>query len=540
MIRLISCTVLALVCAACSTDAVTLPIDFNEQKVKVVEVDYGVELGPAVALPGVQGGPIATVLGDAQLLEQFLKAGIDTVRLPQGYLCDYTLSGVFPSPAGNPDDPAAYSFGSIDAAMAGASALGGVVLWQAIWDVGLTNCDEAAQPDGSGKPPADKALWAKVVVNTLRHFNSDLLSGTPGAVWDDPSGREFGVRHVEFLDDPMGRGGYTDVTAVVDDFVLFAESVKTAFPNVFDGTPRISVVGPAMSVGSAGEVAGGPILQFLDELITRGKIDLLDVLSFQTAVTHPAENGAIAVALRAALDERALSDRVELWATRYTPDPTLPETEEPTNELQVGPWSIYAGAFATATKIHWQETVDRAIFYRGDRRHRSIDGSNISIVEQSPLWDKAGQWRPAGIAWQPWRLMTGGIGDDGQPTKRRLQVRSGNDVDADGLAVLAVREDNPCPDALFEQCPKVFVLVANTNVQLGQSQVDYQLNIAGLTNTGEGTRQVRINWSIIDETTREFTFAESTLITLIDDELFYQFESSVPAVDFLEIELNPR
>lgn len=526
-----------LLLSACDTDAVLLPEDFNEQKVKIIEVDSRVELGGVRQLPGLQGGPVATILGDNPLIEQFLKAGVDVVRLPQGYLCDYTLSGIFPNPNGDPTNAEDYDFAKIDTVMAGAAAVGGDIIFQAMYDVGLDTCAVGAL-DGvqTGAPPKDMNKWKTVVVNTLRHFNDDLVA----AEQKMPNGKEFGVRYVEFWDAPMVRGGYNDAASLAADFIQMAESVKLAFPDLAEGQPRMTVMGPAMIIGDAASVAAGthPIVGFVDALRDQGKIGLLDVLTFQTAVRHPSENAAIAAALRKVLDERTLVD-VPMWATRYEPDPSV--NIAPKNELEVPFWSIYAGAFASATRVAWQDTVDRAIFYRGDRRHRSLDGSDITSAEQSPLWDGKGEFRPAGIAWQPWRLLASRYHDRAADGKKRVFVKAPPATDADGLFVMAVKDsDAECANSPGQKCPKLFLLIANTNTHLGQTQVDYQIHIDGLGEKGEGERQAVLNWSLIDIGTREFTFTETINLTLIDGDLFYQLSTTIPAVDFIQIDLGPQ
>ena len=512
---------------ACGTDAVLLPENFNEQKVKVVDIDYRVELAPIESRAGLQGGPAPTITGDLPLTENFLKAGADIVRLPQGYLCDYTLSGIFPVPDADPAKPESYAFGKIDTVVGAASSVASVV-FQATWDVGITSCSVGADGDQTGQPPADISLWTTVVVNTLRHFNKGLLVESNPA--DQPwiaDARSHNVRAVEFIDDPMGRGGYTDVGKVVTDFVAMAEAVKAAFPNDGQGDPVLKVVGPAMTIASAASLPTHAIVAFMDQLVALGKGDLLDALSIQTAVEFPYENKVIADALRAAMDDRGLSG-AELWVTRYEPDPTI--FLEPTNVLDVPSWSLVSGAFATATRILWQGTVDQAFFYRGDRRHRSVDGTDILAAEKSPLWSGTGEWQPAGIAWQPWLIMGG---------KVRLQVEPPEQVDQNGLAVLSGKDVNAtCSDDATRTCARIWVLIANSNTHLSQKQLSYQIRVKGVTATEDASRQVIVRHSIINEGTGEFAYEPLDLVPLVGTDFFYQLESSVPAVDFIEVELT--
>ena len=79
------------------------------------------------------------------------------------------------------------------------------------------------------------------------------------------------------------------------------------------------------------------------------------------------------------------------------------------------------------------------------------------------------------------------------------------------------------------------MLVANSNTHLGQTQLSYQLAVSGLSTESQ---QVRVSWSTINAATTEFTFVQSSLVSVGNGTLFYQLESSVPAVDFLQIELG--
>ena len=513
--------VIASLAAGCGTDAVVLPPDFNAKKVKKIDIFYNVDDGTVRNFAGVQGGPQKTLHSDASLLDDFLRAGIDLMRVPDGYLCDYAMSGIFPDAGADPTKNESYSFQKIDEVVGAASQIPvgadedrrrGVV-FQAEFDLGKDTC--TVSPDGiqTGAPPKDLAKWTQAVVATLKHFQS----------------ANFNVRHVEFIEDPLGRGGYTNVGLVADHLVAFAEAVKAAFPNTPDGKPTMGVIGPSIPVGSAAEVPGHALTQLIDELRTRKKEGLIDALAFQTAVESPAENLAIAEALRKMLTERQL-DKVKLWATRYEPNRTTHPVPGP-QEDTTG-WSSYAGAFATASKILWQDALDAAIFYRGDRRQTTKEQGDINAVEQSPLWASTGESRTAGIAWQPWRLMV---------DKQRVLVGEIADTDRSGLAVMAARGGEPtdCCTPSPTKCKKLYVLIANANTQLNQKAVSYQVHVDGVADPAAASQQVTVCRSIINEATTEFKFADSRLVSLVGGGFYYNFDSSVPATEYLEVDLGP-
>ena len=160
-----------------------------------------------------------------------------------------------------------------------------------------------------------------------------------------------------------------------------------------------------------------------------------------------------------------------------------------------------------------------------------MHGSDVTIIEQTPLWDGQGAFRPAGVAWQPWRLV-GGL--------TRLSVAEIVSTDRDGLAVLAVRDDQANCEAGndFLKCPRIHMIIANTNIHRGQTQVSYQVQVNNARPAGDA-RLVTINRAVINEGTRQFEFQSTQDVSLIDGSLFHQFQSSVPAVDYVEINLGP-
>lgn len=517
---------------ACGTDAVTLPSDFHDKKVKQLLVTANVEQGTFQNLAGLQGGPLPTTGSGSVLLEQMLQVSADAIRVPQGYLCDYTLSGVFPDTLADPADPTAYEFGVIDNVMTAMHRPDTGepyfrIIYQATFDIGNETCTIDNDGIQSSARPKDPDRWAQAVVGVLRHFNGGLLDATSPThqPWLS-SARPFHVRDVEFIDAPLTRGGYESAKAVADDFIILADAIKGEFPGEdAAGVATVRVIGPSMLIESADGIAQHPIVGFLDELLAQGKEPLLDALSFQTAVRHPSENVAIAKALRKVLDERGLTS-VELWATRY--EPSRVANPEPVDDTGTAAWSNFSGAFTNATRIGWQGVVDLAVFYRGDRRHRSKDGSDVTLIEESPLWDKTGAFRPAGYGWLAFRKM-GGL--------KRVQVVSENPDDDEGLALVAAFDADGCPDQPGT-CPTLYVLIANTNSHLGQFEISYRIDMTGLADGSSGSRDVVVSRWILDASVGQIKFDKEDDLTMVDGKLFYQFESSVPGCEFIQVELK--
>jgi hypothetical protein len=487
---------------ACGTDAVLLPDDFNKRKVKVISIDYQSNEGTLVNLSGLQGGPAALIPGDASLLKRFQDAQVNIVRVPQGYLCPYSLSGIFPDAAADPFDPASYNFEFLDKVIKDAALVGARVVFQAHADLGSEACKVDAKGSMLGQPIQDADKWAAVVANLVRHYNKNILDeNRPG---DQPwhSGAfNYNLSHIEFIDDPMGRGGYTDASLLANHFGVLAEILKDeeVFPKYVTGQSYVTLIAPSMLIESAADVASHSMWDFVGALEAAGKLGLLDVLSYKTQVSTPSENYAIAVAIRAQMTALGLTQK--LWNVGYRS--SLAANPKPSgSQGTVEYWSSFEGAFATATKILWQGLVDGAIYDRGDRRYLTLEQDDLTQVEQSPLWSSKADYRPAGVAWLPWLFMATAANVE-DSDKVRLKVSSPADIDTPGLAVTAVKcvgkapfgnAPAPCKDTLF-------LLIANSNTQLLQAQVSYQITITGIDQGAVPSRSVLVQRSQINQST---------------------------------------
>lgn len=534
--------------AACGSDAITLPANYNELTIKPVVIDAAKELGLVTPLGGVVGGPHPMIEGDANLFEPFQYAAVDFIRVPEGYLCGATLSGVFPNKTADASLVASYDFTALDAILNDTITYPGVqpaadarfgrtpLSYQALFDLGLDTC--AVDGDGvqTGAGIASIGKWTEVVVNVLKHSNKSLLAAT------DPflaTARDHYVRHVEFVSDPLGRGGYKSIEAVVDDYIAFGTAIRTAFPAV-DGTEVFRLVAPSFKLTTEADAAS-TIGAFLAGLDAKGKLDLVNVVGFETKAASPLANQAIAKAVRAIVDVRAPGRLV--WLARYEPstDAVTPPPVGLVQDLVRRTWSLEVGVFSAATRIALQGLVDGAAFWRADRRYLTVD-PNPDRTEESPFWRRNGTALPAALQSQALSLVAGS-------GRVRLDVGAPPESDKDTLWTLATLEkDHPCPNGGL--CPRIHLAVVNSDTSALSTRVDYQVALSGVSAVGSDERVVTIHHlslganvesAVAPQELNSDWVAASVLpetVPLVAGSISYRFTAPVPSMEYVLIELG--
>ena len=526
--------------SGCGTDAVTLPADYNEQRVKVITVDLTAVRGEVSALSGLQGGPTAIIAGDSSLDGPMRDVGTNLLRLPEGYLCEYSLAGTVPNPSAALDDPENYDFSGLEAVFGGASSLDGIaqnagkVVYQSIFDIGLNTCSIESGVQ-RGERPADPARWAEATTNVMRYLNRDLLNP------DDPAdspwllvAQDYRVRWLEPHDDPLGRGGYDSVDDVLSDFLTMGTTLRQVFP-AGDAQSTVQLAGPSMVFSDDADVDNHPLVQFIDGLVAQGQAELLGAVTFQLDVETANEAQRIAEALRQVLDGRGLVD-TPLWLTRYE----LPERRysSPVPGDNAALWSIFSGAWSNGVRIALQGLVDEAVYYRGDRE-RVPDGADPALP-QSPLWTANGVPRPMWYAWYPWTLLSG-VGP-------RVAATVVGDDAPDELRVMAIRQNGAvCPENNnngFDGagCLMVHVLVANTDESASVRDVQYQVRITGAETDAVSARvgHWRVDEGRSGPPKNPPAFSEEEIIPVSDGGLLYQVSGTIPGVSYVQaIFFNP-
>lgn len=400
-----------------------------------VVVDATAVLGTVNPLNGVQGGPLPVVRGDADLTPHFQAAGVDHVRLPQDTIPNnLTLGGIFPDPAADPDNPAAYDFSRIDRFVGAIVEAGIDPLWEATYDIGRTDTlDGGDRGLQKGTFPRDPEKWASVIRHTLMHFNDG---------WAD--GHEWGVVYVEFINEPFGLGGCgRDEEGVRRCWDLYQTFAAALHEYEAETGRDIRIVGPAEPLGIERLEES---LDRLRRLLDRIRPEDLDFLSVHPyGGDTPEEKLELMQAARDLLDTYHPDGKdfsgVGLWASEWQ-----------TGGVGEGPErSARVGAFNTAVKILWQGLVDRSTLYRADRWPQGLAGAagpdgqvdcaDVTHCLESVYFTAEGTPKPAYFPWlalaemaqqAPHRLAVSEEFSD-------LYVLASRSADADRLALLIAR-----------------------------------------------------------------------------------------------------
>ncbi|MBT9558086.1 MAG: hypothetical protein IV100_18780 [Myxococcales bacterium] len=535
--------------AGCEPDAVTLPADYNKVTIKPVRLDSSSPGTSFTAMAGLMGNPQPVVEGDKDLFTALQEAGGPTLfRIPEGYLCDYTLSGIFPNRAADPAVEASYNFAKIDKILQTAGFYPGVAAsagedfgpvklsFQALFDIGLDTCSVDGDGIQTGKAIVDVPRWTTVVVNALRHWNKSLLVASDSFY---AGAKDFHVRHVEFVSDPLGRGGFTDMGAVVSAYRSFGQAVRAAFPSPAEGSPPpIRLVAPSFSLAAATD-AESTIGAFIDAL-GGDAATLVDVVAFEVVADSPKGAQDIAKAVRAVVDAKLPGTRI--WLARLDASaatvPPLPQ-QSLISETQRRTWSLTHGAFAVGARIALQGIVDELGMWRVDRRYRTITPTSTAI-DESPMWRSTGQVLPATVAFKAANRLRG----DGQKllgvvygdTTVEAGLVDAGTVESDKIWVASTLEaDRPCPKDEANVCPLIRVLVANVESGSEARQVEYQVKLTGV---NAGTRLVTARRYPVRTTSEDLNAEAPEQVTLSEGVIAYRFPSSVPGVDYVEFELG--
>jgi hypothetical protein len=389
----------------------------------------------ARAMPGMQASPVPVVPGDATITKAYQDRHFQVVRVPQDDFCDYSLAGIFPNRDDAVQDPSSYEFDNIDSLVAGVRKANSEVLWQASYDIGgKERACRAAQGRHAGTPVQDADRHVRVVINVLRHFNK-------GTDWD-PDGNDFGVRYVEYLNDPMGLGGYNPSSpeAYFEDFQVFSQGLDSALSDIGD-YKQVHILAPAHRIRTVSETVPsqgtgrrqGFVLDFIEHVSANGI--RLDILTVQNRFDDPFEMGVALANIRAHMDLHNMRD-VPIWVTEVAPSPPL---EEALRDLEVSQYSAFVGAHLVAAKIAWQESVERTFPHRGTRRYDAPLETSGAILE-SAFFDEDGLPRHAVLPFTAFLIVRG------HPILR------GSATTSDGLSLLAVRHTEE---------KKIWIIVAN-------------------------------------------------------------------------------
>jgi len=361
---------------------------FAQQSTVKFQISFVDDAGPMKALHGVQGGPLSTNSHDADLTSLYKDASIPYVRFPygDGSMDDYkpaskegktqitktisrlTLGDIFPNRDGDPNDEKNYNFSDIDKYVKAIKATGAEPVWQAIYDIGKESNAWLDNGRQEGKSPFEIMKWNTVVINTLRHFNNGWAKG----------GR-WGIKYVEFINDPAGTGGYdfrfedrnvrmgriTDAkpgrAQFLNDYIEFIKAIER-YNSTYGG--KIKVVGPSLDADQT--------IKFIPEIMNKiGALKInpeLLIFSYRD-YNSPQKIFENASFIRREIDRLVLGNYkgIPLWCVEWNWSPiyTPLQDKKDATPADISAW-IMSHNIQTMTlaRPYW----DASIIYRANRQ----------------------------------------------------------------------------------------------------------------------------------------------------------------------------
>ncbi len=431
--------------------------------------------GQVISLNSVQGGPAALNDGDADLTDLYKQAGIPMVRVPVGDGPYYSLDGLFPDAAADPDDSSSYQFENIDRLIEAILDADAEPLWQATYDIGDTDFWDGCLHGGNAI--ADRAKWGNVVEHALMHFNEG---------WAD--GHYWNVQHVEFINEPFKSGVYPNrkyqdcwaayealATAVTDYNSNYGRSVKVyGYANPAEITENPSSFNDDLWL----------VQDFLGFVASQGL--QLDGFSFH-AYKDPDEQYEVATILRSYLDDAGFKD-VPLWNTEWNSHGV--EAAKPMD------WrSAFIGAHNVQVKILWQGLVERAFVFRANQR--TLVPGSTETCDDSRYIRTDGVPRPAYYTWMMWDDMA-----------ENSPVRITASADDSDTALLASKSESGDRLALLFSIWRDYSDSLDDEVL----QRDFDILVDGMPAGTTWTADIYV----VDESTDSFTPASSTELKVSD------------------------
>jgi hypothetical protein len=344
------------------------------------EVDYASTKGEIRPFLGVQGAPRPLDPSDSDLTARYRAAGIRIVRVPQDDGFASSLAGIFPDVSKSPDDPEAYNFEAIDRLMSSIIEAGATPLWTAGYDIGGGDRWTASNTQG-GRPPRNPTKWADVIRHVLMHWNEGWAHGY-----------RWNVRHVEFINEPFGLGGF-DQHRPERCWRTYEAFVRAIRAYNFETGRKVQVAGFSESMGK--EVLESRI-RLVDSFLeyARARDCFPDIFTYHS-YDAPEGQLTIARALRERLNRAGLG-HVPLWNSEWNLAPsvlppdlrnlarrltergirdwgqstTWPHYYPETAELMrrgAFRYSAFIGVHNAQTRTMLQDVCEEMITYRGNR-----------------------------------------------------------------------------------------------------------------------------------------------------------------------------
>jgi hypothetical protein len=320
------------------------------------EVDFDSTAGEIRPFLGVQGAPRPFDPRDSDLTARYREAGIRIVRIPQDDGFASSLAGIFPDATKSPDDPEAYHFEAIDRLMSSIIEAGATPLWTAGYDIGGGDDWTASNTQG-GRAPRDPEKWASVIRHVLMHWNEGWAHGY-----------RWNVRHVEFINEPFGLGGF-DYRRPEKCWRVYETFVRAIRLYNAENGRKIQVAGFSESMGKQGLERR---LRLVDSFLefARSRDCFPDIFTYHS---YDASEGQLAVAraLRDRLNRAGLG-HVPLWNSEWNLSPSVLPPDLRNLARRLAERGIRDWGESVNWPRYYPETAD--LMRRGSRRYSAFIG----------------------------------------------------------------------------------------------------------------------------------------------------------------------
>lgn len=274
-----------------------------------IRIDFAKTIGTIRHIHGANIGPLC-MDGASDLSEWFKQIEFPTIRLhdcPYYYRECVDIPCIFPLFHLDENDPRNYKFARTDAYIQSILDCGS----QIVYRLGVSiQCHPDYKFDT--EPPADYEKWARICINTIKHYNEG---------WED--GFHHGIKYWEIWNEPDNGHGMWEGT--FEDFINFYVTVA---PIIKEACPDIKLGGPALN--GAMQNVDFHRKDFVDPFLARVKEtgSPLDFFSWHSYPAHPSHLTDPATKIRELLDDFGFN-----------------ETESHLNEWNLAPYQNCWGRF---------------------------------------------------------------------------------------------------------------------------------------------------------------------------------------------------
>jgi len=254
-----------------------------------IQIDFSKTIGTIKAIHGANMGPLC-LDGGIDLSEWFRQIEFPTIRLhdcPYNYRECVDIPCIFPLFHLDESSPCNYKFARTDAYLQSILDCGS----QVVYRLGVSIQGHPKYKFDT-EPPADYEKWARICINTIKHYNEG---------WAD--GFHHNIRYWEIWNEPDDGHGQWEGTfeEFIDFYVTVAPIIKAACPDIKLGGPAFN--GAMQDVDNHRKDFVDPFLKRVKETNSP-----LDFFSWHSYPAYPSHVTDPALKIRKLLDHFGFKD----------------------------------------------------------------------------------------------------------------------------------------------------------------------------------------------------------------------------------------